>query len=766
MRDRMLHESMRALTYEASYLLSELLADGAEIPFEVGESAPEPVRGATTTKMFAYRPMTSEFVSQHADQLRSLPSFENAALNLSRTRGMIAYLRVRNEPVLDVGELTHARLGALAFLSAVWEDAEQFDAWGDRFDRAYHELEGVALAERLVTTVFVPVHGVMLDCEAVNLGAGVELMAPEDLDPACAERFSDSVIGADCYCAISIDAPSNAPAPMAEVRHAARALLTALRMFKPGSVSLSLTAQADVGGAWQQVSLPFTGRSREEVWGLQPGEDEELRQFISAVRRIERRTRVAWALKRFEMGLERTVPAEGLSDFLAALRALLEANDDSGKAALPARVSALCARDSERMHVRESVEAAFALERLAIDGMIGRTDRKRLAKQPPLEVIAETERYLRALLHDLVCGYLASDLKKLADEILLADGEPTGIETAQHEPVYLEPVPDPGAPPAQDPTETVEFEAVFDDTAEINAIDLRDEAPEDNVWTLRPAAEIAPAPELIEPEPEMAEPEMIERAEELVEDFDTAFGASMEEDADFGAGMVPEWEASPERKAPGQSYAEAHPEATSGLTFDFKKVDLDGDAPVAPRRERQGPRAIDPLPSADPSIEAPVAGQDPDFPIPEFGLTLGRGEAAEASDAAVEGEAQQENFEQIMDEQFIPPPRDLTERPTTPLGRDGRPHLFALDGVPEEPPKPKIVHPEIFGSHEQKAAPIARLELAPQPQPAPEPEPVPAPAPTPSSEQARMHKIGPPTIEFRPVVDPDGDDPDDFAGAV
>jgi len=127
MRDRMLHESLRSLTFDASYLLTDLLAAGEEIPFEVGESSGADRQSAKNagTTMFAYRPMTGEFVSSHADLIRALPSFENAAQSLSRTRGMIAYLRVRDEPILDVGELTHARLAALAFLSAVWTDAEQ-----------------------------------------------------------------------------------------------------------------------------------------------------------------------------------------------------------------------------------------------------------------------------------------------------------------------------------------------------------------------------------------------------------------------------------------------------------------------------------------------------------------------------------------------------------------------------------------------------------------------------------------------------------------
>lgn len=959
MRDRMLHDSLRALVSEAAELLDDRLSAGEEIPFEVGETgAPQRSGSDAGTALFAYRPMTADFVAAHADRLRTLDGFEHAANQLARTRGTVAYLRLRGEPVLDVGELTHARLGVLAFLAAVWSDAEHFAEWEDRFVTAYSELEGTALAERLVTTVFIPVHGVVLDCESVNLGAGVELLAPEDLDGECIDRFSDAAQGADSYCAISVDAPSDAPAPLAAVRKQARDLLTALRMFKPGSVSLGLTAQANVGGAWQQASMPFTGRSREEAWSLLPGEDEELRQFIGAVRRVDRRTRVAWALKRFEMGLERSVPAEGLTDFLAALRTLLEAHDDNGKAALPARVSALCARDSERVHVRATVEAAFALERLAIDGHIGRADRKRLSKQPPLEVIAESERYLRALLHDLVCGYLATDLKKLADDILLADGEPTGDETAAHEPVYLEPVPDPGAA-APEAGDTREFEGVFDDTAEINAVDLRDEpavasvvdlhgnpvapqgvagadddfgaefddgpeqrpvdgfvddfsAPrvEDDapsadaaLWTLRPASEIRPAPVVgvdapAAPEPAASidgretgdegpatagpvpadddfmigghspddavdsvpapDPRMLKLAEHLVDGYDSALDRSMESepvsppasasappapvapsaplapehvDADDRAAVLferpPSFERAEDVVPAGDGRENAGTQrnddetlsplaraaADAGFTFDFKVIDSPdganaptGDrAPVAPRPRQARPSA--PLSS------------DQEFPVPEFELPTDRGPAAAESDAEVGAGAQLHNFKQIMDENFTPPPRDLNERPTTPVAaRNGRPHLVAIDGeaareelpeataepapaaagepatratvefdvlsdfddIDESPPEPAwseafAVDPPVEPAPEPEAPPatISAARLAPLPNP-PQPgaeqpgSPLPAErsvqAPV-SSEQERSHRIGPATIEFRPLVDPDNDDPDDFAGA-
>ncbi len=852
----MLHDSLRALTDDAAQLLEHQLSTGEEIPFEVGDAGVRPAeqdprdRGGAT--MFAYRPLTAEFVASHADQLRTLPTFESAAQNLARTRGMIAYLRVRDEPVLDVGELTHARLGALAFLAAVWNDAEHFADWQDRFERAYSELESVALAERLVTTVFIPVHGIVVDGENVNLGAGVELMAPEEIDPECAERFSDSAAGADSFCSISVDAPSDAPTPMAEVRVLARSVLTALRLFKPGSVAMAMTAQADTGGAWHQVSLPFSGRARHDAWHLLRGEDEELRQFLSAVRRTEKRTRVAWALKRFEMGLERGVPAEGLTDFLIALGALLEVRDETGKAAMPARVSALCAREDERRSVRASVEAAFALERLAVDGAVGRADRKRLAKRPPLEVIAETERHLRALLHDLVCGYLSTDLKALADEILTADGEPVGDEDLVPEPVYLEPVPAPGEPPAPDPTATVEFESVFDDTAEITAVDTRDEESEesrapdvvnadDNVWMLRPAA--------VEPDEEMRE-----RAEEVVNRFGEAFDATLDDqlpdasanaDSDAVADSdepsasqlaadVPAWDASPERRpvaarppAPrGDLHAPIGAEVGTGFTFDFKKIDVpdgpmtSGPEPSTGRTERSSDRSVQPR-SVEPIGENADGVQA--FPIPEFGLPVGLGPAAEHTDRSVGGPSQRESFREIMDENFTPPAPPVDENASTPFARNERAHLKSIENAAPTPSQPRIVHPEIFGSNPsapvdpqatieydalsesnsaEEAAQLAWSEqflrrgelpeaaaepdrdastddddaVAEQRPPAEQVEPQlrlvtpeqvdeePTVKPG-SSETARSQSIGPATIEFRPVVPPDLDDPDDFSGA-
>lgn len=762
MRDRMLHDSLRVLTGEAAQLLEDLLAEGAEIPFEVGAAegaADQSARGSV--KLFAYRPLTAEFVSNHAGRVRGLPAFEAAAQTLARTRGTAAYLRTRGEPVLDVGELTHARLGVLAFLSAVWRDAERFDGWGERFERAYRELESVVLSDKLVTNVFIPVHGVRLREGSINLGAGVELLSVGELDRECSELFAETAADATCFCSLSVSAPSDAPTPMPAVRLAARELLTALRLFRPGGVSLGMTAQADIAGSWHQLSMPFSGRSREDAWLLHPEDEEELRQFVSAVRRIERRTRIAWALKRFETGLENTVPADGLTDFLLAMRALLEAEDDRGKAALPARVSALCAQEEERVSVRQEVEAAFALERLALNGSVGRADRKRLANLAPLEVIAAIERHLRALLHDLVCGYLSTDLKALADEILAADGMPPAEDQGSPEPAYLEPVPDPGAAPAHDPTKTAEFESVFDDTAEIMAVDLREDVP----------AEAKPTPLAALP------PEEVEEV------------------------SPPQWDASPERRPVGQRRPSEPGSEPSGFTFDFQPIREN--EMVAEEDQRAGLE------------QAQGAEGDTAFPIPEFGVPSGRGPAARRSDEAVEASDQNRNLREIMDENARHPERASEEDAGTPLARRNRSHLRALGDGPRdrsEQELPRIVEPgfddtppfapdpqltieyDVLGAEtsaeesaqlvwsrqflrqDQESDEVSEQVSAPT-EPTPEaagPPPIrqlrPVPDPVEAADPGvidgdRRYQIGPPTVEFRPVVEADPDDPGDFSGA-
>src|SRR5207249_619848 len=97
------------------------------------------------------------------------------------------------------------------------------------------------------------------------------------------------------------------------------------RLFERGGYALGPLAwtRAD-GGSWRMVPLGSSGRPRFVTF-ISPSQEDELRAFCSlVVRRAPSGGELAWALARFEMGCERLAPFEALTDYLLALRALLE----------------------------------------------------------------------------------------------------------------------------------------------------------------------------------------------------------------------------------------------------------------------------------------------------------------------------------------------------------------------------------------------------------------------------------------------------------
>ncbi len=80
---------------------------------------------------------------------------------------------------------------------------------------------------------------------------------------------------------------------------------------------------------------------------------------------------------------------------------------------LAGRLAALCAVPEQRLELTERIIAAIGLERAVITGgALKRAGGPALAK--------EVADHLRALLRDVICGHLASDLPALADELLSA----------------------------------------------------------------------------------------------------------------------------------------------------------------------------------------------------------------------------------------------------------------------------------------------------------------------------------------------------------
>ena len=116
-------------------------------------------------------------------------------------------------------------------------------------------------------------------------------------------------------------------------------------------------------------------------------------------------------------------------------------------------MAALCAEDGERRAVQRRVELAFALERWVMGGGGANAYLEALGPDTPRTLVLELEQHLRALLRDVLCGYLGSDLRAAADDVLLTSNEPIEIkatDTRAKVEVKVEdedPGPEPGSRP-------------------------------------------------------------------------------------------------------------------------------------------------------------------------------------------------------------------------------------------------------------------------------------------------------------------------------
>ena len=234
-----------------------------------------------------------------------------------------------------------------------------------------------------------------------------------------------------------MQADDHIPASEAEERF--RGLVTALRLWAPGAIALCAPGWRRSGeGRWGAVGVGGPGTTRGEPWTLAADEEDDLREFLTALGDTPAGGPVGWALGRFEMGCERAHDAEALSDYLLGLRALLDATSDAGEASLALRVAALCARGGraaggaapDRGGARRSSASSWAAAAAFRSGS---------ARSPRATSCARWRAHLRALLRDVLCGYLEPDLKGVADDILLETApEPFALAEERHAPVEVE----------------------------------------------------------------------------------------------------------------------------------------------------------------------------------------------------------------------------------------------------------------------------------------------------------------------------------------
>ena len=412
MRSHQLENALANFLEEAARYLQTDLDCGSEIAFELEQRGSSPSR----TPLYCYRPMTTEFMGQRWRALGGLASHARAAAALEGFEGLERYLASRGASRGPAdARAGKAQVALWMLLEEVFADQTDFELNPDRVERALASLEQAAHAGACESTVVATLHGMTIASPAVPLAGGLQIVRPGAFDDLPEEVTpvgpTDQV---DHLLVVLASEREDLDGAVGETRALLRELLAALRLFGDGRVALGELAWLRIaGGRWRPLALGEGGRPRGMLVLAQTQEDE-LRAFCSLVaRRAPEGNALAWALRRFELGCERPSEHEALSDYLLALRALLEP-EGSPRAALSGRLAALCAPPAKRTELTQLVVHALDLERGVIEG----TARPSAADEQLIRVLAN---HLRALLRDVICGHLDADLAGYADAILASE---------------------------------------------------------------------------------------------------------------------------------------------------------------------------------------------------------------------------------------------------------------------------------------------------------------------------------------------------------
>jgi hypothetical protein len=411
-------EALSAFVEEAGVLLRSEVAAGAEVSFEIEPRARR--RGSAGAALYCYHALTGEFIAARESALESLPSHAEAARKLADFAGLKRYLTSAGIELGRANARVRARRAIAVLLEDVFAEQTDFEVRAERLTAALERLERAAQANSSEYTVLTTLHGMSISCSELKLAAGLTIAQPDAL-----EGLPEAILGASRsepagHLLVMLGGEEEDPhEAVPRALELIKELLCALRLFGDGRVTLGELAWARIGGAsWSPETLACGGRPHGMLL-VTPEQEDELRAFCNLVsRRTPEGNEIAWALQRFELGCERASAYEALSDYVLALRALLEP-EGAGSGQLAGRLAALCATPGQRLVVTERVVQALELERTVIAG----TAEEHAGGHALVEDIAG---HLRALLRDVICGHLSADLASQADEILIAAEQLSG----------------------------------------------------------------------------------------------------------------------------------------------------------------------------------------------------------------------------------------------------------------------------------------------------------------------------------------------------
>jgi hypothetical protein len=410
-RDFLLNEALKRLATEAATRFSTLVAGGDQIPFDVA------AEDGDDSAFYSYVPLTGRYVAERSDELRSLPSFGPAREAAVEAGVAAPYLESRGEIVpADPGE--RAELMLTNFISSLWDGSTGFALDRARLDSALTTLDAEARDADDADIVLVPIVGLRMSLARLELPHGVRVVRADSIDAPIDAMRSEGMGRASWEPQFLAIAEQHAEEGAGAALRQLRELISVMRLFKGGGIGLGPFAFAPTGeGCWRRIATgaPATRPGGYRLSEAEAGELVELASTLEA--RPDPDSALTWAVGRFEMGCERESALDGLSDYLLALRAVLEGHGPVG-ASLPMRAAALISDDSlDRIEARERVEDTLELERSLMNGR---------PVEGAIELAGWAEEGVRRLLLQAALGELGNDLSATADETLITTGLEAG----------------------------------------------------------------------------------------------------------------------------------------------------------------------------------------------------------------------------------------------------------------------------------------------------------------------------------------------------
>ncbi len=408
MRSRQLESALTAFVEDAALLLCEHTAAGEEVPFEIVAQGSR----AHRAPLYCYRPLTGQFIGAHAAPLSALASHAPAVAAIGAIEGLGRYVLARGAAQAPAEPGERARLALRLLLADVFDGQSEFELRPEHLRGALDRLEIAVRPDGDPVTVVGTLHGLTLASDELALARGLTVAAPGAFDGMPDEALALDASGTPHLLVVLAAEGGDPDAAVADAAAAVRDLVQALRLFGDGRLALGPLGWSRVGsGPWRPFALGTGGRPHGMLVVTAEQEDE-LRAFCSLVsRRAPQDDELAWALERYQLGCERPTDHVALTDYLLALRGLLEP-EGPASGMLPGRLAAICALPEERQALVDRVLRAMELERSVIRGEAERS----AGGDALVQAIAG---HLRALLRDAICGHLDRDLAAVADELLL-----------------------------------------------------------------------------------------------------------------------------------------------------------------------------------------------------------------------------------------------------------------------------------------------------------------------------------------------------------